>query len=60
MVKKTDFTYDSRDKVTKIHAVKWAQQTALPVRPVAVLQIVHGMAEYSERYHDLAVFMAEH
>lgn len=28
-------------------------------RPVCILQIVHGMAEYIDRYHRLAVFLAE-
>ena len=54
-MEKKEFYYDSRDGLTKIHAVEW-----LPGgRPVCILQIVHGMAEYIDRYHRLAVFLAE-
>ena len=54
-MEKKEFYYDSRDGLTKIHAVEW-----LPGgRPVCILQIVHGMAEYIDRYHRMAVFLAE-
>ena len=54
-MEKKEFYYDSRDGLTKLHAVEW-----LPGgRPVCILQIVHGMAEYIDRYHRLAVFLAE-
>lgn len=60
MVTKKDLAYDSRDGKTRIHAVKWEQETALPVKPVAILQIVHGMAEYIDRYDRFARYMADH
>ena len=40
----------SRDGKTKIHAVKWIPEG----KPVCILQIVHGMAEYIERYERLS------
>lgn len=55
MIKKEDFYFDSRDGVNKIHAVYWIPEE----KPKAVLQIVHGMAEYVERYNEFAVKMAE-
>lgn len=55
MVKKEALYFDSRDGINKIHAVRW-----IPERePKAVLQIVHGMAEYVGRYDEFAVMMAE-
>lgn len=55
MIKKEELYFESRDNINKIHAVRWIPEEA----PKAVLQIVHGMAEYVERYHDFAVKMAE-
>ena len=46
MVKFEEFYFDSRDKVTKIHAVKWIPKGEIK----CVVQIVHGMAEHIERY----------
>ena len=51
-----EFSFDSRDGVSKIHAVKWMPDCA----PRAVLQITHGMAEHYERYETFAQFMTEH
>lgn len=52
---KEDFRFESRDGVHSLHAVRY-----LPAgEPVGVLQIVHGMAEYVERYEEFALFMAE-
>ncbi|MCM1135722.1 MAG: lysophospholipase [Clostridium sp.] len=55
MVKKEEFTFDSRDGQTKIHAVRWAPEGKV----VCILQIVHGMAEYVERYEGLARYLGE-
>lgn len=52
---KQDIYFDSKDQRNKIHAIRWEPD----VEPVAVLQIVHGMAEYIERYEDFAKFLAE-
>ncbi len=55
MVKKEEFTFDSRDGKTKLHAVRWVPEGKV----VCILQIVHGMAEYIERYEELAQFLGE-
>lgn len=47
--------FDSRDGQTKIHAVRWVPEGKV----VCILQIVHGMAEYIERYEEFAQFMGE-
>ncbi|MBR1692081.1 MAG: lysophospholipase [Lachnospiraceae bacterium] len=58
MVKREEFTYDSRDeKGTKIHAFRWLPETDAPV---CIVQLVHGMAEYVERYDEFARYLAEH
>ena len=56
MVKKEDFYFDSRDGEHKIHAIKWIPDVE---KPVCILQIVHGMAEYIDRYDEFAAFLAE-
>ena len=55
MVKKEEFTFDSRDGKTKLHAVRWVPEGKV----ICILQIVHGMAEYIERYEELAQFLGE-
>lgn len=55
MIKKEEFTIDSRDGKTKLHAVKWVPET----EPVCVLQIIHGMNDYIMRYDELATYMAQ-
>lgn len=51
---KNDFYYPSSDGETQIHAVKWTPT----IEPVAVLQIVHGMVEFIERYDEFAKYLA--
>lgn len=55
MVKKEEFTFDSRDGQSKIHVVRWIPEGKI----ICILQIVHGMAEYMERYEEVAEFFAE-
>lgn len=55
MVKKEEFTFDSRDGQSKIHAVRWIPEGKV----VCILQIVHGMAEYIERYEALVQYLSE-
>lgn len=55
-MKKEEFYFPSRDNQTKIHAVRWVPETG---KPCCIVQIVHGMAEYVERYEDLAAFLTE-
>lgn len=56
MVKKQEFYFDSRDREHKIHAVRWLPEVE---KPVCIVQIVHGMAEYIDRYDEFAVYLAE-
>lgn len=56
MIIKEDFYYDSADKLTKIHAIKWIPEAEV----TGVLQIAHGMLEHIDRYDDFARFMASH
>ncbi len=56
MIKREELYFDSRDNKNKIHAVKWVPGTE---KPRCILQIIHGMAEYIERYDEFARFMAE-
>ncbi len=55
MARKEEFTFDSRDGKTKIHAVRWVPEGKV----ICILQIVHGMAEYIERYEEMAQYFAE-
>ncbi|MBE5842047.1 MAG: alpha/beta hydrolase [Butyrivibrio sp.] len=55
MVRKEELTYKSRDRQTMLHAIKWIPDG----QPVAILQIIHGMQEYIDRYDEFARFMAE-
>lgn len=55
-MKKEEFYFPSRDNQTKIHAVRWIPETEAPC---CIVQIVHGMAEYVERYEELAVFLTK-
>lgn len=52
---KEEFQYDSRDGKSKLHAVRYTPDREEDIR--CVLQIVHGMAEYIERYEELAEFL---
>lgn len=55
-MKKEEFYYDSRDNCSQIHAVRYTPEDQ---EPVCVVQIVHGMAEYIERYEDFAGFLTD-
>ena len=55
MVRKEELTYKSRDRQSMIHAIKWIPEG----QPVALLQIIHGMQEYIDRYDEFARFLAE-
>lgn len=56
MGKREEFTYESRDQITKIHAVKWFPETE---PPRAVVQIIHGMTEYALRYDGFARYLVK-
>ena len=55
-MRKEEFYFDSRDGQNRIHAVRYTPDEE-PV--VAVVQIVHGMAEYVERYEAFAEFLTQ-
>lgn len=55
-MKKEEFYFDSRDGRSKIHAVRYLPEQE---QPVCVVQIIHGMAEYVERYEEFARFLTE-
>lgn len=50
---KRDIFYKSADGVTNIHAIRWEPEG----RPKAVLQIIHGMVEFIDRYDDFAEYL---
>lgn len=52
---RTEFDYPSQGAGT-IHAYRWAPEGA----PVAVVQLVHGIAEHMLRYDDFAQFLNAH
>ena len=55
MAQRQEFSFDSRDMKTKIHAVKY-----LPEREKkACLIVAHGMGEHFGRYSEMAEFLAE-
>ncbi len=56
MTKFTEFTFPSKDGVHSCHASLWEPDGA----PRAVVQIVHGVAEYAGRYDHFARYLAEH
>jgi alpha-beta hydrolase superfamily lysophospholipase len=55
MVKKEEFYYDSSDKITKIHGIKWIPDGEVK----GILQISHGMLEHMDRYHEFASYIAD-
>lgn len=55
-MKKEEFGFDSRDGKHKLHAIRWVPDAE---KPVCILQIVHGMAEYIDRYDEFAAYLAD-
>lgn len=55
-MKKESFYFNSKDNQTKLHAVRY-----IPDKEPAccIVQIVHGMAEYAERYEEFAEFLTQ-
>lgn len=52
---KEEFYFDSRGGKSKLHAVRYMPDNDADIR--CVVQIVHGMAEYIERYEEFAEFL---
>lgn len=55
-MRKEEFYFPSRDNYTQIHAVRWIPDSE---KPDCIVQIVHGMAEYVERYEEFARFLTD-
>ena len=55
MITREEFYVDSTDNVHMIHGYRWYDPE---VKSRGILQIVHGMLEYIERYEELAQYMA--
>ncbi len=55
-MKKEEFYFDSRDGIHKIHAVRYTPDSG---EVKGVVQVIHGMAEYAERYEEFARFLTE-
>jgi alpha-beta hydrolase superfamily lysophospholipase len=51
-----EFYFDSRDGISRIHAVRYTPEQG---EITCVIQFVHGMAEYFERYESFARFMTD-
>ena len=49
---KNEFFFPSSDGVTQIHAIEW-----IPEEVKGIVQIVHGMLEHINRYHDFAEYL---
>nr|WP_027870439.1 alpha/beta hydrolase [[Eubacterium] cellulosolvens] len=52
---KRDFNYPSKDGKTMIHAIEWKPEGEI----LAVVQIVHGMCEFVNRYDRFAKYLNE-
>lgn len=55
MVTQQEYTFNSADGHSVIHCRKWLPAS----EPIAVVQLVHGMVDYIERYDEFAKFLAE-
>ena len=54
MVKTNSFHFPSADGIHQIYAAEWLPEG----QPRAVIQIIHGLSEYVERYDRFARFLA--
>ncbi|MDO5043980.1 MAG: alpha/beta hydrolase [Coriobacteriia bacterium] len=52
-----DFTVPSSDGKTRLHGFVWKKNNTAYKGAV---QLVHGMVEYIERYHEFALYLAQH
>ncbi len=55
-MRKEEFYFDSRDGKSKIHGVRYMPDAE---NVTGVVQIIHGMAEYVERYEEFARFLTD-
>jgi alpha-beta hydrolase superfamily lysophospholipase len=56
---KTEGRMKSSDKVSELYVATWMpEEAAMPDgKPVCILQIVHGMSEYVDRYAAFAEYL---
>lgn len=54
MITQQEYSFNSADGHSVIHCRKWLPEG----EPIAVVQLVHGMIEYIERYDEFATFLA--
>ena len=54
-MRKEEFYIPSTNKENLIHCICWSPEGEVR----GVVQLVHGMVEYMDRYHDFAVFLTE-
>jgi len=55
-MKRKEFYFESRDNHSKVHALRWLPDDETVK---GILVVVHGMAEYIERYEGLAEFFTD-
>lgn len=58
MSSRTEFFYDSADGITRIRALEWLPDE--DVHPVGIVQIIHGMQEFIDRYDAFARYLTDH
>ena len=56
-MRKEEFYFTSKDGKHRLHGVRYSPEEGQEIR--CVLQIVHGMAEYVERYEEFAAYLTE-
>ena len=56
MVNKTTLSFPSKDGIHTIYATKWQSDD---ISPIAILQLIHGMAEHIGRYDEFACYLAQ-
>lgn len=55
-MKKEEFSFESRDGVTQLHAVRYTPESG---EIKGVFQIIHGMSEHITRYEDIAEYLTQ-
>ena len=54
-MKKTEFKILSNDRKTPLHVITWEPEGQI----LCTVQLIHGMSEYIDRYHDFASYLAD-
>ena len=56
MANKREFTFCSRDEKNDVHVIEWSPEDG---KVSGVVQLIHGMTEYIERYEGFAEFLTK-